>query len=248
MRERMKHELRVHRFDGPIRIDGCSCGWRGLPANSDYDDQFAAHLAVATTMRHESLYPVADPSKPIQCICGWKPMPKIAAIDIDEAEALTIHCEAANYRPSLLVRPEGLTTSERVAEGLEPHGAWYPAHHVHDEIVYETLSQEITDAQIVRELHELWLPFDEREDFDRMVAGTPASLKVERIGGIHSDPFVRLIAFRAWGTRDVNPFLPRRFEGRTVPPAPIQPSSQPDHMHHQLGCADDDCDGQCIGG
>jgi hypothetical protein len=86
------------------------------------------------------------------------------------------------------------------------------------------LSQEATDTLIARELFlaAIKLPAgDERRDVLAII-GQPRAVAlvmddsrrhalVQR-GGIHSDPLVRLLAFRAWGDRDRRFFELRRDE------------------------------------
>lgn len=245
-RERMQHVAVIGKRGGNhVRINGCSCGWLAPPSNADTDDQFAHHHARATTQQHESLRVVAAKA----CCCGWVPRNGVGLLD---------HFEAANYRPSLLNCDED-SDSERIYKTMAPRPGYTPSRTVHDEIDYELLTQEHTDYLIVRDLRDHFVPFEERAEFDRMVV----SMLVGGIwgqgfyGGIHSDPFVRVLAFRAWGSRDAGFQLPierpgarKQRRGLLGPPIqniPAQPkalTSYRNNVLHDRYCTDETCDGQ----
>jgi hypothetical protein len=103
-----------------------------------------------------------------------------------------------------------LTDAERAAIADEPRpGVW-----VQNDRSFpgdgRALSQHETDRLIVGELHRMPDQFGQAELV--AVVGWPVAIKFdtdkgkqhafEQRGGLHSDPLVRLLAFRAWGDRD----------------------------------------------
>jgi hypothetical protein len=199
----------------------------------------------------------------VGCECGWMTKPKIAAFDLDPEDDLVMHI-ALHRRGTLL--DSDITPREREIEALEPRPGWVSVGMVHDEIEYEMTSQESTDYLIVHELERWAVPPSELKEFEQLTKAfrkSPGPLVEARRyigqqhGGIHSDPFVRVLAFRAWGRRDLDwaPLLPppKRIDRMNHRDPPMQNiparkrTAKPTRAAslHSLGCKDPDCDGQC---
>lgn len=123
-----------------------------------------------------------------------------------------------------LLAERDLTAEERAAVADEPRpGVWvqdgvssatadYQVHTEHGD--GRILTQETTDALIAAELaFRSRAMTDSERDEVRQVVGHPRYLRLgdrlpkpfdanQQRGGLHSDPLVRLLAYRAWGERD----------------------------------------------
>ncbi len=140
-------------------------------------------------------------------------------------------------------------------------------------------TQDETDALIIGELADK-CPTVEREDFLKLVTTLGVYPKMpsrelyiaagsrsaefaafhEQRGGIHSEPLVRILAYRMWGDRDRKFDLElertQHFQAVVANPAPapraplplIRMSAMRSTHEHQAGCDDTGCDGQCVEG
>jgi len=204
----------------------------------------------------------SNPQGLIGCSCGWR-IKKDRTIDPDTQ--LAYHVAFVTGRRSLLNRDDDEPGRAEI-EAMEARpGYACDASASRTEPHYERLNQEYTDALIVQELRDQQVPSNELDDFERL-AGHFVAPGVHRwgvttqIGGVHSDPLVRLLAFRAWGRRDLDWTLPIRkrrpweepnMQNIPIPKARRSPASEMlrrayEKSLHQAGCDDPGCDGQCF--
>ena len=121
-----------------------------------------------------------------------------------------------------LLEQRDLTDEERAASADEPRpGVWIeerdrPAD-LHGDILVDrrgdgrTLTQEETDILVACELH-MTAPLSSSGELHAILGEVAALIMIDeqrlsqhayqQRGGIHSDPLVRLLAFRVWGERD----------------------------------------------
>lgn len=206
----------------------------------------------------------SSPQGLIGCSCGWR-IKKDRAIDPDTQLANHVAFVTGRGLPRSLLNRDDDEPERAEIEAMEPRPGYVFQGQVHDEIHYERLNQQYTDALIVRELQDHHVPDDELDDFERLAGHFLGNKTINhrwgsrsQIGGVHSDPFVRLLAFRAWGRRDLDWQLPIRkrrpweepnMQNIPIPKARRRPASKPESAHlHQAGCDGGACDGQCIKG